>query len=94
MTTMDRLIVTILGVCVLSLVTAAPAFAQRKSCEALAAEIAAKLDAKGVKGYQLDIVAAEKVGNKQVLGSCDAGTKKITFRKATGSKRSGGKSRT
>ena len=76
----------LLGVCVFSLLLAAPAFAQKKSCEALAAEIAAKLDAKGVKGYQLDIVAAEKVGGKQVLGSCDAGTKKITFRKAAASK--------
>jgi hypothetical protein len=82
---------TLLGVCVLSLIMAAPAFAQRKSCEELAAEIAAKLDAKGVTGYQLDIVAAEEVGDKQVVGSCDAGTKKITYRKDAASKSSSAK---
>ena len=69
------------GVCVLSLAVAAPAFAQRKSCEELAAEIAAKLDARGIKGYQLDIVPAGEVGDKQVVGSCDAGTKKVTYRR-------------
>jgi hypothetical protein len=71
----------VFGVCVLVLLVAAPAFAQRKSCEELAAEIAAKLDAKGIKGYQLDIVPAGEVGDKQVVGSCDAGTKKITYRR-------------
>ena len=40
----------VLTVCVLSLMAVAPACAQKKGCEELAAEIAAKLDAKGVKG--------------------------------------------
>jgi hypothetical protein len=71
----------VFGVCVLALVVAAPAFAQRKCCEELAAEIAARLDAKGIKGYQLDIVPVGEVGDKQVVGSCDAGTKKITYRR-------------
>lgn len=71
----------VLGVCVLALVVAAPAFAQRKSCEELAAEIAAKLDAKGIKGYSLDIVPAGEVGDTQVVGSCDGGTKKITYKR-------------
>ena len=69
------------GVCVLALVVASPAFAQQKSCPELAAEIAERLDAKGIKGYQLDIVPAGEVGDKQVVGSCDAGTKKITYRR-------------
>ena len=34
-----------------------PAYAQ-KPCEELKAEIAAKLEAKGVKNYQLEIVAS------------------------------------
>ena len=75
------LMAKVLGVCVLSLMMAAPASALRKSCEELAAEIAAKLDAKGVTGYQLDIVATAEVGNKQVVGSCDAGEKKIVYTK-------------
>jgi hypothetical protein len=50
-----------------------------KPCEELKSEIAAKLDAAGVKSYALDIVATEKVGDAKVVGSCDGGTKKITY---------------
>jgi len=78
----------VLSVCLLSLMAVAPAFAQKKGCEELAAEIAAKLDAKGVKGYQLDIVAASEVGDKTVVGSCEAGAKKITYTKEAASKSS------
>ena len=76
----------VLSVCMLSLIAAAPAFAQKKGCEELAAEIAAKLDAKGVKGYKLDIVTASEVGNKTVVGSCEAGAKKITYTRDAASK--------
>jgi hypothetical protein len=84
----------VLGVCVLSLMTAAPAFAQsaqRKSCEDLKSEIAAKLDAKGVKGYQLDIVAAAEAGDQQVVGTCDGGAKKITYKRDGDAKSSNAK---
>ena len=74
------------AVCVLSLMAAAPALAQKKGCEELAAEIAAKLDAKGVKGYKLDIVGAGEVSGKQVVGSCEAGAKKITYERDVASK--------
>ena len=67
------------GIGVLGLVLAvAPAFAM-KPCEELKTEIAAKLDAKGVKGYQLDIVANADVKEQTVVGSCDGGAKKITY---------------
>lgn len=56
-------------------------FAAPKSCEELKAEIAAKLDAKGVKNYQLEIVATADAGNAVVIGSCETGTKKITYKK-------------
>ena len=58
----------------------APAFAE-KNCEELKSEIAAKLDAKGVKNYTLEIVATEEVKDQKVIGSCAAGTKKITYKK-------------
>jgi hypothetical protein len=53
----------------------------RKSCEELKSEIAAKLDAKGVKNYTLDIVAADQVKDQQVVGSCDGGTKRIVYKR-------------
>ena len=56
-----------------------PAFAQQKACEELKSEIAAKLDAKGVKNYTLNIVAAADVKDAKVVGSCEAGSKKITY---------------
>ncbi|MDC8769963.1 DUF1161 domain-containing protein [Roseateles albus] len=50
-----------------------------KPCEELKSEIAAKLDAKGVKVYTLEIVANDKVGEAKVVGSCDGGSNKITY---------------
>jgi len=70
---------SILTLIVLSLVSTA-AFAT-KPCEELKSEIAAKLDAKGVKGYELTIVPTEEVGDQKVIGSCEGGSKKITYKK-------------
>ena len=55
------------------------AFAAPKPCEELKTEIAAKLDAKGVKDYKLTIVANADVGNQKVVGSCESGNKKIIY---------------
>lgn len=52
-----------------------------KPCEELKADIAAKLDAKNVKNYELNIVAADKAGDAKVVGRCDGGAKKITYAK-------------
>lgn len=57
------------------------AFAAGKPCDELKTEIAAKLDAKKVTGYTLDIVAADKVADAKVVGSCEGGAKKITYAK-------------
>ena len=57
------------------------AFAAGKSCDELKTEIAAKLDAKKVTGYALDIVAADKAGDAKVVGTCEGGAKKITYTK-------------
>ncbi len=52
-----------------------------KPCEELKSEIAAKIDAKGVKDYQLEIVAAGDIKDQTVVGSCEGGAKKITYSK-------------
>ena len=52
-----------------------------KPCEELKSEVAAKLDAAGVKNYSLDVVETDKVGEAKVVGSCEGGTKKITYAK-------------
>jgi len=65
------------------LVVPACSYAQgAKACEDLKTEIAAKLDAKGVKGYTLEIVAKDAdAGDAKVVGTCEAGSKKILYKK-------------
>lgn len=53
--------------------------AMAKSCEELKREIAAKIEARGVTEYTLEIVPNEQIGQKKVVGSCDGGTKKIVY---------------
>jgi hypothetical protein len=53
-----------------------------KPCEELKDEITKKLDAKGVKGYTLDIVAKDKDAEGKVVGTCEGGTKKIIYTRA------------
>jgi len=54
-----------------------------KPCEELKDEITKKLDAKGVKGYTLEIVAKDKGAEGKVVGTCDGGTKKIIYTKTS-----------
>lgn len=54
-----------------------------KPCEDLKAEIAQKLDAKGVKSYTLEIVAKDKEAEGKQVGTCDGGKNKIMYRKTT-----------
>jgi hypothetical protein len=53
--------------------------AGHKACDDLKAEIAKKLDAKGVVGYSLDIVDKGKETEGKIVGSCDGGTKSIVY---------------
>ena len=62
------------------LMLATPAFAM-KACEELKSEIDAKLKAKGVKSYSLEIVPNEQVKDEKVVGTCDGGTKKIIYKR-------------
>jgi Protein of unknown function (DUF1161) len=78
---MKKLVAALGGSLVVCL-TVAPAFAQAKPCEELKTEIAAKIDAKGATGYQLEIVKTEEVKEQVVVGSCEGGTKKITYTKS------------
>jgi len=52
-----------------------------KPCEELKDEISKKLDAKGVKGYTLEIVAKDKDAEGKIVGTCDGGTKKLIYTK-------------
>ncbi|MES2819281.1 MAG: DUF1161 domain-containing protein [Pseudomonadota bacterium] len=58
---------------------ASTVFAAAKPCEELKAEIEAKLQAKGVASYSLEIVDKGSVTDKQVVGSCAAGNKEIVY---------------
>jgi hypothetical protein len=60
---------------------AGTAFADGKSCEDLKAEIAAKLDAKGVAGYSLEIVDKGTAVDGKVVGTCEKGTKEIVYKR-------------
>jgi hypothetical protein len=68
-----------LFVALLAVAACGSAWAQKKPCEALKSEIEAKLKAKGVKGYTLDIVSDAREG--KVVGSCDGGAKKIVYKR-------------
>jgi hypothetical protein len=58
-----------------------PAHAQKKSCDELKAEIEAKVKAKGVKAFSVDIVATADVKDAKVVGSCEGGAKKIVYKR-------------
>jgi hypothetical protein len=57
------------------------AIAAIKPCAELEREIAAKLDARGVVRYELTILAPDEAGDRQVVGSCEGGTKRIVYRR-------------
>ncbi len=50
-----------------------------KDCNELKNEIATKLDAKGVKNYDLQIVDKAEPTDLKIVGTCEGGTKKITY---------------
>jgi hypothetical protein len=52
-------------------------------CEQVKSEIAQKLDAKGVKSYTLEVVSKDQETDDKVVGTCEGGTKKIVYRRAT-----------
>ena len=57
------------------------AWAQKKDCNELKAEIEAKIKKNGVDKFTLDIVDADKQADGKVVGTCDGGAKKIVYKK-------------
>jgi hypothetical protein len=62
-------------------IAACPAFAQRKDCGELKAEIDAKITNNGVKTFTTTIVEKDAEADGQVVGTCDGGTKKIVYKR-------------
>ena len=60
----------------------APASAAVKSCAELKTEIEAKIKAKNVKAYTLEVMASADVKDQAVVGSCEGGKKKIVYMKS------------
>ena len=54
------------------------------SCEAVKASIDAKLKAKNLSGYSLDVRDAGDPGDGKVIGNCNAGKKVIVYKRAPG----------
>lgn len=61
-------------------VAATPALA-KKSCEELKGEIEAKLKAKGVKAWTIEIVGKDEQKEGRVVGTCEGDTKKLVYKR-------------
>ena len=51
------------------------------SCDDLKAEIAAKIEKKGVKAYTLEVVKKGEEGERRVVGTCGGGTQAIVYKR-------------
>lgn len=60
---------------------AGTAAAAGKSCEDLKSEIDAKLQAKGVSSYTLDVVEKGSAADQKVVGTCEGGAKEIVYKR-------------
>ena len=69
----------VLPIVVVLMLASSPALA-RKSCDELKGEIEAKIKAKGVKSFTLEVVDGDAKDGK-VVGSCDGGAKKIVYKR-------------
>ena len=69
----------LLAVGLLSL--AGTAFAAGKPCEELKSEIAAKIEANGARHYSLTVVEKGAAADGKVVGSFEAGTKEIVYKR-------------
>ena len=51
------------------------------SCDEVRASIETKLTANGVKKYTLEVVPKDQATDLRIVGTCDGGTKKITYKR-------------
>lgn len=63
------------------IVVAIPVAALAKDCSEVKADIDSKMKAKGVANYVLQIMSAPDVKEGQIVGSCDAGARRIVYLK-------------
>ncbi|MFK8332041.1 DUF1161 domain-containing protein [Pseudomonas sp. BJa5] len=70
-----------LAVALALMALAGTALAAGKPCEELKSEIAAKLDAKGITGYSLEIIDKGAAANGKVVGTCEGGTKEVVYKR-------------
>ena len=70
-----------IAIAVLAILAASPAFAQRKDCGELKAEIDARISANGVASFTTTIVDKDAVADGTVVGTCDGGTRKIVYKR-------------
>src|SRR5262249_22772973 len=61
------------------IVAAIPVAALARDCNEVKAEIDAKIKAKGVTNYALQIVNGPDVNEGKTVGNCDAGAKRIVY---------------
>jgi Ni/Co efflux regulator RcnB len=67
---------------IICMASAAGAMAATKSCEQLKAEIEAKIQARNVTSYTLEIVSRKDVHDQNmVVGTCEGGTRKIIYQR-------------
>lgn len=74
---------TVLTLLALTLFLSTGAAWARKPCEELRQEIAAGLDAKGVRQYSLEVVAKEAEDTRKTVGTCNGGTERIVYERAS-----------
>ena len=60
---------------------AGTAWAEGKDCGELKSEIEAKIKKNGVEKFSLEIVDKDAQAEGKVVGTCEAGTKKIVYKK-------------
>ena len=51
------------------------------SCDDVRASIETKLTAKGVKKFTLEVVPKDQATDLRIVGNCDGGAKKITYKR-------------
>ena len=74
---------TVLTLIAMALFLSAGSAWARKPCEELRQEIAAGLDAKGVRHYSLTVVAKDAEDARKTVGTCNGGSERIVYERQT-----------